>query len=268
MDKIEELSSYYVAFLRAIYIIEQTCHWNARGDDFYGNHLLFERIYKSTEANIDLAAEKLIGLFGNDCITLAAQNEMINKIVSKYEDKDDLIEKALNAEKGFLEFSKEFYDKLKDQDKLSLGLDDAIMSIASDREGSVYLLQQAGDTKVNSKQSARISFLNRIKKAQENTLTDKIKNVPNAIKTETLKQLITYELNKHIKKLLAKVIINYTEAKTVNNVTTKPSCIVNLELNAQLPEQYKLDLIKLITTTIQNSKVVPHETSVSAAISP
>jgi hypothetical protein len=46
------------------------------------------------------------------------------------------------VEKDFLKFSQEAYNCFEDEGKLTLGLDDMVMAIASQREESVYLLQQ------------------------------------------------------------------------------------------------------------------------------
>jgi DNA-binding ferritin-like protein len=260
MEKVEELAAYYVAFLRSMYLIHQNNHWNSKGNDFYGNHLLFERIYKTAAEDSDLAAEKMIGLFGGDCIALGSQNSMINKIIAKYEDKESLIETSLSIEKDFLEFSKEFYDAAEKEDKLSLGLDDMIMSIASNREGTIYLLQQAGDNKMNSKISGRVAFLNRIKNSS--TFVDKFKS-------EILKQLISRELNKHIELMMGKITVSYTPEEKRGNIKISPSCVVNLELKMPLPdEQHKKDIISLIQKTVQNSKVAPADTATSVVISP
>ena len=46
MERIERLANLYTATLRAIYHVETFCHWTTKGLGFYGNHLLFERLYK------------------------------------------------------------------------------------------------------------------------------------------------------------------------------------------------------------------------------
>jgi len=138
----EDLCNFYLAFLRSLYLIHQNHHWLTHGENFYGNHLLFERIYQSAQENTDLAAEKFVGLFKN-CITVQRQCQYINTICLKYnQGSENFIHNSLVAEKEFLEFSDVFYKKLKAQKQMSLGLDDMIMSIASAREEAVYLLSQ------------------------------------------------------------------------------------------------------------------------------
>lgn len=136
----------YVAFLRALYLIHQNHHWLASNVAFYGNHLLFERIYKSAEENADSAAEKFLGLFGSEALGITEHPKLIQEILEKYTatatDVIGLVDNSTAAEEEFLAFAEDFYKQLKESDKMSLGLDDMIMNISSDRETSVYLLKQ------------------------------------------------------------------------------------------------------------------------------
>ncbi len=150
MERIYKLANLYSASLRAIYLIHQFSHWTTKGLGFYGDHLLFERLYKSAADNADLAAEKFIGLFGEDAMDYALQQEYIAKMLTKYQ--DHAMEKlmlGLSVEKDFLAFSEQVYAEMEKEGSLSLGLDDMLMSIASDREGACYLLQQALDKQGN-----------------------------------------------------------------------------------------------------------------------
>jgi DNA-binding ferritin-like protein len=160
MRTIEELANMYVAYLRAIYLTHQNSHWITKGQAFYGDHLLFERIYKSSSDNADSAAERMIGLFGSDALDPQLQLQFIHKILEK-SNGDDPMETSMKIEKQFLNFSQSFYDTVKKEGKLSLGLDDLVMSIASDRETAVYLLGQA-TKQSGSKFAARKTVLNRI----------------------------------------------------------------------------------------------------------
>src|ERR1700722_7628278 len=137
MERVEELCCYYVALIRSIYLVHQNHHWITKGKNFYGNHLLFERIYKSATEDADLAAEKFTGLFGTDVLDLNLQAQMIGKIMGNFASGDP-IEGSLKIEKN--------------------------------REGAVYLLKQAitasGEDEMNSKMAARVNLLKRFKKAQ------------------------------------------------------------------------------------------------------
>jgi len=111
---------------------------------FYGDHLLFERLYNSTLKDVDLAAEKFVGLLGDSVLDYDLQTSLLSKLLSKYSKLEGSPgEMSLAIEKDFIKFSKEAYDCFEEEGKLSLGLDDMIMAIASQREESVYLLQQS-----------------------------------------------------------------------------------------------------------------------------
>ncbi len=131
----------YVSFLRSLYLIHQQAHWCVKGHNFYGNHVLLQRLYESAQSNTDKAAEKVIGLYGSSSIDMAEQASDIKKFMSRYTDKNPIVN-CLNAEKDFLKAAEKLYQMLNESGKLTLGLDDLICSISSDREEAVYLLQQ------------------------------------------------------------------------------------------------------------------------------
>lgn len=143
MDKCCKIAALYIATLKSMVLIHQQNHWISKGDYFYGDHLLFERIYDSALENLDTAAEKFIGLFGSECLDYEFQVELLGKVMLKYKNlKDSPAESSLNIEKDFIKLSKEAYNCFEQDGKLTLGLDDMIMAIASEREEAVYLLQQ------------------------------------------------------------------------------------------------------------------------------
>ena len=143
MDKCSKVAALYIATLKAIALIHQHSHWTTKGATFYGDHQLFERLYDSALKDMDLAAEKFIGLFGDECLNYDLQSELLYKILLKYKNLEGSpVEMSRAVEKDFLKFSKEAYNCFETEDRLSLGLDDMVMAIASQREESVYLLQQ------------------------------------------------------------------------------------------------------------------------------
>lgn len=52
------------AKLRMAHHLYWTLHWQAKGQPFYGDHLLFERLYKGRLEEIDDLAELIAGHFG------------------------------------------------------------------------------------------------------------------------------------------------------------------------------------------------------------
>lgn len=170
MERVEELCCYYIAFLRSIALIHQNHHWVTKGKNFYGNHLLFERIYSSAQEDADLMAEKFVGVFNDDCLDLNMQGKLIQKMLDEYGNGDP-VDSSLKVENAFLKFAQHFYDSLKENDALTLGLDDAIMAVSSSREEAVYLLKQAsqGSETLLDRATARASILKKIKKNSAKT---------------------------------------------------------------------------------------------------
>ena len=133
----------YVAMLRGLYMIHQHAHLTARSEKSYGDHLLFERLYKGTEAHIDQAFEKIIGNFGEECCDLKEHAEKTKEFIDEMcASEKDLAERSLKSETVFLNFAKDLRSLLEKQDVLSFGMDDLIMTISSDHEDFVYLLKQ------------------------------------------------------------------------------------------------------------------------------
>jgi DNA-binding ferritin-like protein len=144
MEKLFELTNLYIASLRSLYLIHQHGHWTTKGLTFYGDHLLFERLYKQASEDADIAAEKMIGLFGESAFDYVKQFELIGKIganYAKYEGNPIKMSLAIVAD--FIKLSKQFYDYLESENKMTLGLDDLIMNLANKQEESSYLLNQA-----------------------------------------------------------------------------------------------------------------------------
>lgn len=143
MEKCTKVAALYIASLKAMALIHTHNHWTTKGENFYGDHLLFERIYNSALKDLDLAAEKFIGVFGKDCMNYQFQTELLAKVLLKYNELEGSpTEMSLAIEKDFLKLSQSAYDCFKNEGEMTLGVDDCLMTIASSREESVYLLQQ------------------------------------------------------------------------------------------------------------------------------
>lgn len=144
MDKCVKTAALYIATLQAMCIMHTRDHWLTRGKTFYGDHLLFERIYDSALDDLDAAAEKMVGIFGDEVLNYELQAELLNKVLLKFKGLEKSpLEMSLAIEKEFIALSKSAYDCFERENTMTLGLDDLLMSISSNRETSVYLLQQA-----------------------------------------------------------------------------------------------------------------------------
>lgn len=72
------------AGLRAAHHLYHTLHWQAKGQPFYGDHLMFKRLYEGVEGDIDDLAEVIAGHYGADKLdpikAWAAASEKIGMI--------------------------------------------------------------------------------------------------------------------------------------------------------------------------------------------
>ncbi len=143
MNKCSKIAGLYIASLKVMALIHQNSHWTTKGANFYGNHLLFESLHNSALKNVDSAAEKFVGLFGDDVLDFESQTNLLNKILLKYKIVNKSpVQMSLEVEKDFIKLSRRVYDFFKNEGALSLGLDDMLMSISNQREDAVYHLQQ------------------------------------------------------------------------------------------------------------------------------
>ena len=134
-----KLLSSYVAFTRALYLLHQQNHWSAQN---YGDHLLFQRLYEEAEGLADDAAERAIGLCGK-LMMEGAEAIIVQKFAPEEDNVHNCLMSSLEIEKAFQEMCKKTYDSLKNNDMMTLGLDDMLMEQASKGETHIYLLQQA-----------------------------------------------------------------------------------------------------------------------------
>lgn len=145
-----------LVLLRAQYIHYQTSHWQVVGDAAYGNHLLFQRIYDGDEeaegeddegiaGEIDALAEKMIGMFGPEAVNAVRIASATVPWLVKWSAVECLHRRSLEAEKDLQQHIRGTYETLKLTHTLSLGMDDFLMSLASEHETNEYLVQQVLD---------------------------------------------------------------------------------------------------------------------------
>ena len=131
-----------LSVLRAQYMSYQTSHWQAMGQAYYGNHLLFQRLYESVQAEVDAVAEKAVGYLGADAVELVPQVELVFSWVSRWSKVDDHHMRGLQSERDVQAVLQAAYDSIKAARAMTLGLDDWIMATANAHDTNAYLLQQ------------------------------------------------------------------------------------------------------------------------------
>jgi hypothetical protein len=145
----EDILLKYLSFCLALRDMYQSFHWGASSDNFYEDHLLFERLYNKLSQDADDIAEKFVGASSSNVvcpIKISAQRcEIYNNILEGFIISDGgkpMSYRGIYAEQAFLKISADFYDNLESSNLLTLGLDDLLTSIYSSHEDNIYLLKQ------------------------------------------------------------------------------------------------------------------------------
>jgi DNA-binding ferritin-like protein len=128
--------------LRAVHWSHWTTHWQVRGDASYGDHLLFERIYKNLEEEIDGLAEKIVSYYGAEAVDAVANAEFTLRFLNRYATVENPYERGLAVEDYLQKSLKRVYETLKSSNEMTLGLDDYLMATANMHETHQYLLRQ------------------------------------------------------------------------------------------------------------------------------
>jgi len=140
--------SVVLVYLKYLYALHQNHHWTAMGDSYYGDHLLFQRLYEGILGEVDAIAEKSIGLGCTANVDLHLQHLQLCKLIAgtgtatTIPQSTDLAKKSLMAEMSFLAAMKHLCDSLKESGLMTHGLDNLLAGIEDKHEGHVYLLKQ------------------------------------------------------------------------------------------------------------------------------
>lgn len=138
-----------LASLRAESQIHQAHHWQTQGPSYYGDHLLFERVYGEVHGLVDGLAERAVGM--GDAILVQPLLQMSHQVVfSKLfysdapvrpssEEMPLLSLRALLKSAVLLQLA---YKSLEGRNLLSYGIDNLLQGIADKQESLIYLLKQ------------------------------------------------------------------------------------------------------------------------------
>lgn len=140
--------SVLLVHLKFLYSVHQNHHWITKGDPFYGDHLLFQRLYSGSAEDVDALAEKVIGLGGTNNVNLMLQTAQMLKLVQGYgmtstiPQPSELPRRSYLAEMNFLKVADYLANQLKEFGLMTRGLDNLLAGIEDKHEGFVYLLKQ------------------------------------------------------------------------------------------------------------------------------
>lgn len=127
--------------LRASYFVYRNAHWQVRGQNAYGNHLLFERLYNETATVIDNMAEAMVGSFGVDVID--GQEDAVAAWEKTFGRGTTCLERAFMAAAEVGRRLEDAIEELRAVGELSAGWDDVLITTAGGNRRHLYLLQQA-----------------------------------------------------------------------------------------------------------------------------
>lgn len=142
-----ELLQWVLAGLRAQYWSYQEAHWCVMGPTFYGDHLLFQRLYESVAEQVDTLAEKMVAAHGPAAVRSSALAPKFELWLAQWQQVECLHERGLRSEEAVQAALRRAYDGLKALGTLTLGMDDFLMATASEHETNEYLLKQVLDSK-------------------------------------------------------------------------------------------------------------------------
>lgn len=129
-----------LARLRAMTLYYETAHWQAGKAGFYSDHLLFERLYDTSEGDIDGVAERAVGLSSSSSVDLAPNlarvNSLLTGVQTGLKDNRDFFKQALKMEQDLVSFLGAHARSL------SPGSENLAAGIADSHESSIYLIKQ------------------------------------------------------------------------------------------------------------------------------
>jgi DNA-binding ferritin-like protein len=142
-----------VAVLRAATMVHQSHHWQTRGASYYGDHLLFDRLYSESVGFIDQIAERAVGIGGEydgeSQVGPLLQAKMIPAITAMWcrdaaAEPNELASVSLHVERCIVDCVEEVRARMSKRGVLSSGTDNLLQGVADKHEEFVYLLQQRG----------------------------------------------------------------------------------------------------------------------------
>lgn len=142
-----------VAMLKALNTITQSFHWKTSGENFLGDHMLFQKVYEGVLPHIDSVGEKAVGL-GTGSLSSSiklqkASMAFIEAVFSNQaivqgaaDEADKMFRQAGFAVATFIETTESFKKELDQKGSLSTGLDNLLAGILDEHETFLYLLKQ------------------------------------------------------------------------------------------------------------------------------
>lgn len=134
----------FLAVTEGLQVVHHSHHWQTKGENFYGDHLLYQRLYEAVLGEIDLVGEKLIGVSNDVSLTNYFKRvkamEMFLKAVTHSD--QPYIVVSHDAELTYVRMGGELMDRLEQDGLLTRGLEQMLGNILDKHEEHIYLLDQ------------------------------------------------------------------------------------------------------------------------------
>lgn len=134
----------FLAVTEGLQVIHHAHHWQTKGENFYGDHLLYQRLYEAILPEIDLIGEKLIGVSHDVSLTNYFKRvkamEMFLKAVTHSDQPYVVV--SHDAELTYVRMGGELMDQLEQAGLLTRGLEQMLGNVLDKHEEHIYLLEQ------------------------------------------------------------------------------------------------------------------------------
>lgn len=141
-----------LAQMRALQWAYWVAHWQVKGGQFYGDHLLLERLYKSFDESIDALGERIVARYGRqafDSVKVGTQAlQFLQSQPTLHEDPIPALQKMEQELKASTKAAWATANEMGD-----IAADDFFMGLANDQDTRIYLLGQR--TKANGHRTRR-----------------------------------------------------------------------------------------------------------------
>lgn len=132
-----------LGLLRGLEMVHTAHHWQTSGEDYYGDHLLFERLASKISDEIDTVAEKIVGVDELELTNYFAQLQNAKAFLDLLGGKgDSLAKESFRFELTFVVAAETVMGILEKDGLLTRGLEQALGDILDAHEKNIYLLKQ------------------------------------------------------------------------------------------------------------------------------
>ena len=130
-----------ISGLYALAVATQSAHWRSLGESFYGDHLMYQRMYDDVVHELDAVAEKFMGVVGDATILDPARLlTTVSAAVQQMVTPGDLAASLLIAQRNFLKRVCALTDVLHVSGQCTPGIENMLQGISDAHEKHVYLL--------------------------------------------------------------------------------------------------------------------------------